>query len=40
MGERALRLVEEWRVLHQTELLQDWLRAQAKQPLNKIEPLG
>jgi hypothetical protein len=36
---RAIRLVEEWRVLHQSELLDDWQRAQARQPLNRIEPL-
>ena len=39
LGTRALRLVEEWRSLHQSELLEDWTRAQARQPLNKIEPL-
>jgi Domain of unknown function (DUF4160) len=39
LGTRAIRLVEEWRVLHQAELLDDWNRAQTKQPLNKIEPL-
>ena len=39
LGTRALRLVEEWRALHQAELLEDWKRAQARQPLNKISPL-
>ena len=39
LGTRAMRLVEEWRALHQTELLEDWKRAEARQPLNKIEPL-
>lgn len=39
LGVRALRLVEEWRTLHQPELLEDWTRAQARQSLNKIEPL-
>jgi uncharacterized protein DUF4160 len=39
LGPRALRLVDEWRVLHQSELLDDWNRAQARQPLNRIEPL-
>lgn len=34
-----MRLVEEWRILHQAELLDDWNRAQARQPLNKIDPL-
>lgn len=39
LGTRAMRLVEEWRALHQIELLEDWNRAQDRQPLNKIEPL-
>ena len=39
LGTRALRLVEEWRSLHEAELLEDWTRAQARQPLNKIQPL-
>lgn len=39
LGTRALRLVEEWRVLHQSELHDDWHRAQARQPLNRIQPL-
>ena len=36
---RALRLVEEWRVLHRKELADDWARAEARQPLTRIEPL-
>ena len=39
LGARAKRLVEEWRVLHEEDLLEDWERAQARQPLNKIAPL-
>ncbi len=39
LGTRVMRLIDEWRVLHQAELLDDWSRAQDKQPLNKIEPL-
>jgi len=39
LGTRALRLVEKWRLLHRTELLDDWRRAQARQPLVRIEPL-
>ena len=39
LGPRALRLVEEWRLLHQPELLDDWRRAQARQPLIRITPL-
>jgi hypothetical protein len=39
LGARALRLVEEWRILHKAELLDDWSLAQSRQPLVKIEPL-
>jgi hypothetical protein len=39
LSSRALRLVEEWRQLHQQELLNDWALAQNRQPLIKIEPL-
>jgi hypothetical protein len=39
LSARAKRLVEEWRVLHQSELYEDWSRARARQPLNKIAPL-
>jgi hypothetical protein len=39
MQRRALALVLEWWHLHRTELLENWQRAQARQPLNKIEPL-
>jgi len=39
LGARALRLVEEWRILHKAELLNDWSLAQTRQPLVKIEPL-
>jgi hypothetical protein len=39
LGPRALRLIEEWRALHHKELQDDWKRAQARQPLKKIEPL-
>jgi hypothetical protein len=36
---RALGLVIEWATLHQDELLNNWERAQAQEPLSKIEPL-
>ena len=36
---RVLGLVIEWSTLHQTELLDDWDRAQRQQSLVKIEPL-
>ena len=39
LGPRVARLVEEWRALHQAELLDDWSRAQTRQPLNRIDPL-
>ena len=39
LGTRTMRLVEEWRVLHQAELFEDWNRARARQPLNQIKPL-
>ena len=36
---RALGLVLEWARLHRVELLQDWDRARAGQPLDRIAPL-
>jgi len=39
LGTRALRLVEEWRLLHVEELLRDWDCAQNREPLTKIDPL-
>ena len=36
---RALELVGEWRVINEQELRQNWQRALAREPLNKIEPL-
>ncbi len=36
---RVMGLVIEWAVLHQQELLDDWKRAQAQEPLRKIDPL-
>jgi hypothetical protein len=39
LSSRAKRLVDEWRLLHEAELHDDWSRARARQPLNKIEPL-
>lgn len=40
LGRRALRLVDEWRMLHLEELQEDWRRAQLQVPLSQIEPLG
>ena len=39
LSARALRLVEEWRLLHEDELVNDWDLAQNRQPLIKIKPL-
>ena len=36
---RATRLVLEWWEIQQTELAKDWALAEARKPLNKIEPL-
>jgi len=36
---RANALVLEWAVAHRDELTQNWLLAQAHQPLNPIKPL-
>jgi len=39
-GRRALRLVNDWRMLHLDELQEAWRRARLKAPLGKINPLG
>ena len=39
MSKRALRLIEEWRKIHEDELLEDWMRAENKKELNRIDPL-
>jgi hypothetical protein len=36
---RVLGLVQEWRVLHQAELLEAWALAVAQKPLPNIAPL-
>ena len=36
---RALRLVAEWRGLHQDEPRDNWMRAVAHEPLSSIDPL-
>jgi len=36
---RALKLVLEWRSLHQAELLENWQLAKQRQPLKRIAPL-
>jgi hypothetical protein len=35
----ALRLLEQWRAAHMAELMADWNRARAWQPLQPIAPL-
>ena len=35
----ALRLIREWAVLHQADLLENWAQMKAGQPLNGIAPL-
>lgn len=39
LPKRTLAHVQEWRLLHQPELLNAWSLATAQQPLPKIEPL-
>jgi hypothetical protein len=36
---RALSLVEEWRMMHTDELLDNWERARRRRPLTYIAPL-
>lgn len=39
MSRRAIAMVEEWRQLHQVELMDNWTRAVQMRTLNRIEPL-
>ena len=39
MGGKAIALLQEWRQLHTTELLEDWQRACEKKELLTIDPL-
>jgi hypothetical protein len=39
MSARALRLIEEWRMLHVAELRQEWELAEQNKQLFRIEPL-
>lgn len=39
LSKRALAMVEEWRVRHIDELLEDWQLAVNRQELKRIEPL-
>ena len=37
---RALRLVREWALLHESQILANWERARRNEPLLGIEPLA
>jgi len=39
MSSRALSILQEWRIIHIKELLNDWRLAEQNRPLNKISPL-
>jgi hypothetical protein len=39
MPKRALALIMEWLELHRAELAENWKRAEARLPLEPIEPL-
>ena len=39
MSATAIALIQQWRMLHKTELLADWEMASQKKPLRNIDPL-
>ncbi|MDF5728779.1 MAG: DUF4160 domain-containing protein [Rhizonema sp. PD38] len=39
LSSRAFKLVSEWAILHQTELMENWELARDNQTLNKVLPL-
>jgi len=39
MSNRAIKMIQEWRELHQDDLLKDWERAEQKKALFAINPL-
>ncbi|MFH0983610.1 MAG: DUF4160 domain-containing protein [Planctomycetota bacterium] len=39
MSRRGITLVQEWRELHQQELLENWKLAEQRKSLKRIEPL-
>jgi len=39
MSNRAIKLIQEWRQLHEDELLEDWKLAELKKALFAINPL-
>jgi hypothetical protein len=36
---RALTMIQEWKELHKTELLENWKRTVENKPVEKIKPL-
>jgi hypothetical protein len=39
MAQRALKLVDEWRILHINELMEEWKLAEQRKSLFTIKPL-
>ena len=39
LSKRASKLVEDWRKIHEVELMQDWNLAKQRKPLRVIAPL-
>jgi hypothetical protein len=39
MPRRALQMIFDWYALHEQELMNNWTRAQAREPLEQITPL-
>ncbi len=39
MSGRALSILQEWRIIHTKELLNDWRLSEQNRPLKKISPL-
>jgi hypothetical protein len=39
ISQRVLSMVQEWRQLHQDELMDDWKLAEESKPLKRIQPL-
>jgi hypothetical protein len=39
MAKRALKLIEEWRILHINELMEEWKLAEQRKSLFTIKPL-
>jgi hypothetical protein len=39
VSQRALKMIEEWRINHKEDLMADWILAEQNKPLKRIEPL-